>query len=76
MYTKTFGGKICTSLHRVSPGNFFGKNFNKASYKNSRQNIIKQHPVQKELKSNHQFSFTPIKSQIIPENTSVFHLIF
>ena len=38
--------------------------------------MIKQHPVQKELKSNHQFSFTPIKSQIIPENTSVFHLIF
>ena len=31
--------------------------------------------MQKELKSN-QFSFTPTKSQIIPENTSVFHLIF
>ena len=32
---------------------FRQKNFNKASYKNSRQNIIKQHPVQKDLKSNH-----------------------
>ena len=64
---------VCTEFPLAT---FPAKNFNKASYKNSRQNIIKQHPVQKELKSNHQFSFTPIKSQIIPENTSVFHLIF
>ena len=31
VYTKTFGGKIWANLHRVSPGNIFGKNFNKAS---------------------------------------------
>ena len=32
VYTKTFGGKIWANLHRVSPGNIFGKNFNKASF--------------------------------------------
>ena len=40
VYTKTFGGKIWTNLHRVSPGNFFGKNFNKASFKNYRQKLL------------------------------------
>ena len=29
IYTKTFGGKIWNNLHRVSPGNFVGKIFNK-----------------------------------------------
>ena len=28
-YTKTFGGKIWNKLHRVSPENFFRKNFYK-----------------------------------------------
>ena len=62
-------GKFVPVCAEFPLATFPAKNFNKASYKNSRQNIIKQHPVQKELKSNHQFSFTPIKSQIIPENT-------
>ena len=26
LYTKTFGGKIWSSLHRVFPGNIFGQN--------------------------------------------------
>ena len=56
IYTKTFGGKIWTNLHRVSPGNFLGKKFNEAFFKNSRQTIIQQHLVQKEL-SNCQFLF-------------------
>ena len=30
IYTKTFGGKIRSNLHRVSPSDFYGKNFNKA----------------------------------------------
>ena len=47
VYTKTFGGKIWTSLHRVSPDNFFAKIFNKASFKIPAKKIIKQHLVQK-----------------------------
>ena len=47
IYTKTFGGKIWTNLHRVSPGNFFGKNFNNASFKISCHELFKQHLVQK-----------------------------
>ena len=61
IYTKTFGGKIWTNLHRVSPGNFLGKKFNEASFKNFRQTIIQQHLVQKELKSNRQFLFCSSK---------------
>ena len=56
IYTKTFGGKIWTILHRVSPGNFLGKKFNEASFK-----IIQQHLVKKELKSNRQFLFCSSK---------------
>ena len=29
IYTKTFGGKIWSSLHRVFPGNIFGQNLKK-----------------------------------------------
>ena len=47
VYTKTFGVKIWTSLHRVSPDNFFAKIFNKASFKIPAKKIIKQHLVQK-----------------------------
>ena len=61
IYTKTFGGKIWTNLHRVSPGNFLGKKFNEASFKNFRQTIIQQHLVQKELKNNRQFLFCSSK---------------
>ena len=49
IYTKTFGGKIWTNLHRVSPCNFFGKNLNNASRKNARQKIIKKRLVQKRV---------------------------
>ena len=49
IYTKTFGGKIWTNLHRVFPCNFFGKNLNNASRKNARQKIIKKHLVQKRV---------------------------
>ena len=47
IYAKTFGGKIWTNLHRVSLGNFFGKNFNNASFKISCHELFKQHLVQK-----------------------------
>ena len=52
VYTKTFGGKIYTNLHRVSPGSFFSKNFNKASFQISRQKLFKHHLVQKNWKLN------------------------
>ena len=52
IYTKTFGGKIWTNLHRVSPGNFFGKNFNNASFKISCHELFKQHLVQKKCRVN------------------------
>ena len=39
-YTKTFGGKIWTFLHRVSPGNILGNNFNEASFKSLRQKYL------------------------------------
>ena len=32
IYTKTFGGKIWTNLHRVSPGNTFGKKLNRVVF--------------------------------------------
>ena len=32
IYTKTFGGKIWTILHRVSPGNIFGKKLNRTVF--------------------------------------------
>ena len=47
VYTKTFGGKIWMNLHRVFPGNFFGKNFNKNSFEKFPPNIIKHDLVQK-----------------------------
>ena len=47
LYTKTFGGKIWFDLHRVSPGNVFDKNLNKAFFKISHQKIFKQQLVHK-----------------------------
>ena len=47
LYTKTFGGKIWFDLHRVSPGNVFDKNLNKAVFKISHQKIFKQQLVHK-----------------------------
>ena len=47
IYIKTFGGKIWTNLHRVSPGNVLGKKFTEAFFKNSHQTIIQQYLVQK-----------------------------
>ena len=41
-------GRIC----RVSPGNFFGKNFNNASFKISCHELFKQHLVQKKCRVN------------------------
>ena len=41
LYTKTFGGKIWTFLHRVSPGNILGNNFNEASFKSLRQKYLR-----------------------------------
>ena len=47
IYTKTFGGKIWTILHRVSPGNIFGKKIEQNCFWDfSRQKIV-QHLVQK-----------------------------
>ena len=40
LYTKSFGGKIWTNLHSVSPDNFLGKKFKMASLKISRQKFI------------------------------------
>ena len=37
IYTKTFGGKIWSNLHSVSPGNFVDKKLKKASLTISRQ---------------------------------------
>ena len=73
VYTKTFGGKIWTNLHRVSPGNFLGKTFNEASFKNShKQTIIQQHLVQKELKSSRQFLFCSSKK--VSKQSEMFRL--
>ena len=47
LHTKTFGGKIWFDLHRVSPGNVFDKNLNKAFFKISHQKIFKQQLVHK-----------------------------
>ena len=41
------GGKIWFDLHRVSPGNVFDKNLNKALFKISHQKIFKQQLVHK-----------------------------
>ena len=68
IYTKTFGGKIWTNLHRVSPGNFLGKKFNEASFRNFRQTIIQQHLVQKES-SNCQFLF--YSSKKVPKQSEM-----
>ena len=45
---------VCTEFPLAT---FSAKKFNEASFKNSRQTIIQQHLVQKELKSNRQFLF-------------------
>ena len=37
IYTKTFGGKIWSNLHRVSPGNFFSKKIKDVCSQISRQ---------------------------------------
>ena len=40
LYTKSFGGKIWTNLHSVSPDNFLGKKFKMPSLEISRQKFI------------------------------------
>ena len=40
LYTKSFGGKIWTNLHSVSPDNFLGKKFKIPSLEISRQKFI------------------------------------
>ena len=40
IYTKTFGGKIWTILHRVSPGNIFRKKLNRTVFETSCQKIV------------------------------------
>ena len=47
LYTKTFGGKIWTDLHRVSPGNFSAKKLNGIRLKISRQNTRNNNPCKK-----------------------------
>ena len=47
LYTKTFGGKIWTNLHSVSPDNNLGKKFKMASLKISHQKNFKHNLVQK-----------------------------
>ena len=51
-YTKTFGGKIWTNLHSVSPDNNFGKKFKMAALKISRQKNLKHNLVQKTITKN------------------------
>ena len=51
VYTKTFGGKIWANLHRVSPGNIFGKNFNKASFQKLTTSRAKNRKVKANLSS-------------------------
>ena len=47
LYTKTFGGKIWTNLHSVSPDNFLGKELKTASLTISRQKLFEHRLVQK-----------------------------
>ena len=72
VYTKTFGGKIWMNLHRVFPGNFFGKNFNKTSLEKFPPNIIKHHLVQKIGMVNVKFFSLLIKDQKSLENYFLF----
>ena len=58
LYTKTFGGKIWTNLHRVSPGNFLGKNFNQASFKNYRQKLLNCVSCKKNWRANANLHFS------------------
>ena len=60
--TKTFGGKIWANLHRVFPVIIFGKNFNKTSFKISRQKIIKSISCKKKIEVN--VNFSTCKKQI------------
>ena len=46
IYTKTFGGKTWTNLHRVSPENNLGKNFNRVQLEIFYQIFYEQHLVQ------------------------------
>ena len=46
MYTKTFGGKTWTNLHRVSPDNNLGKNFDSVRLEIFYQIFYEQHLVQ------------------------------
>ena len=50
IYTKTFGGKIWTNLHRVSPDNFPGKKLKMVSLTISRQKLFEHRLVQKNWK--------------------------
>ena len=72
VYTKTFGGKIWMNLHRVFPGNFFDKNFNKTSFEKFPPNIIKHHLVQKIGMVNVKFFSLLIKDQKSLENYFLF----
>ena len=56
------------NLHRVFPGNFFGKNFNKTSFEKFPPNIIKHHLVQKIGMVNVKFFSLLIKDQKSLEN--------
>ena len=47
LYTKTFGGKIWTDLHRVSPGNFSAKKLKGIRLQISRQNTRNNNPCKK-----------------------------
>ena len=46
IYTKTFGGKIWSNLHRVSADNFLDKKLKIAPLENFRQNMNKHNLVQ------------------------------
>ena len=61
LYTKTFGGKIWTNLHSVSPGNFLNKKFKMASIESSRQKIILTSPRAKKFKLKREFVSYPQK---------------
>ena len=55
LYTKTFGGKIWTNLHSVSPDNFHGEKFKMAS----RQKLFEHRLVQKNIRKKRKFVSFP-----------------
>ena len=60
------------NLHRVFPGNFFGKNFNKTFFEKFPPNIIKHHLVQKIGMVDVKFFSLLIKDQKSLENYFLF----